>query len=106
MQQPTLFDGPPARGRTTATRAASRSGACAVVHTWTARQSAYLQVVRNAGAISDQEAASVLKWPLSSVNSVRNAVRDRLEEDGHDLHTFTDLGGHARTTQRTRWRIR
>jgi hypothetical protein len=115
--QTTLFDAvaPPVRGRTPQARQASESGARAIVETYSARQSAYLQVVRNAGAITDQEAASVLCWQLCSVNSVRGALNKRAEgrgesplivEDGHDEHRFTDGSGKHRVTYRTRWRIR
>lgn len=95
-------------------RHASATGAAAVLKTWTVRQSSYLQVVRNGGPISDHEAASVLKWQLSSVNSVRGALNDFAKEhgqppmlipDGFDLHIFTNELEQEVTTKRTRWRI-
>lgn len=108
MTQSSLFDGPPVHGRTRESRAASRSGARAVVETWTARQSAYLQLLRTAGALCDQEAAALLGWPLSSVNSVRGAVIEkgvRIEPAGADVFRYVDVSGRERVTQRTRWRV-
>lgn len=98
---------PPVSGATTASRHASWTGARAIVETWTARQSAYLQLLRQAGALTDQEAAALLKWQLCSVNSVRGALRKRgvKIEDGFDAHVFVDTSGVTRTTHRTRWRL-
>ena len=92
----------PFRGSRTATRHASWTGARAVVHTWAAKQSAYLQLLEAGGALTDNDAAALLKWPLSSVCSTRNGVIDRLETDGFELKTWDD----QRTTRRTRWRIK
>ena len=106
---------PPVSGNSATTRHASWTGARAVVETWTARQSAYLQLVRNAGAITDQEAAALLKCQLCSINSVRGQLNKSalhrgepklLIEDGHDEHTFVDPSGVLRTTRRTRWKVR
>lgn len=105
MQQPDLFSAPPVNGRTPQSRHASWTGARAVVETWTARQSAYLQLLRQAGSLTDQEAAALLRWGLSSVNSVRNALGDRIVPDGLDVHTFIDASGQERTTRRTKWRV-
>jgi hypothetical protein len=99
---------PPVNGATPASRHASWTGARAVVETWTARQSAYLQLIRQAGALSDQEAAALLHWQLCSVNSVRGALRKRgipIIADGFDEHRFTDGSGRAHVTRRTRWRL-
>jgi hypothetical protein len=106
---------PPIAGKTAESRHASYTGARAVVEVWTARQSAYLQLLNNAGALSDHEAAALLKCGLYSVNSVRGALQDRALErtgkpmfvpDGYDVHTYTDESGVERTTKRTRWKIR
>lgn len=106
---------PPVSGRTRAARHASATGALAVRETWTARQNAYLQLLNQAGALTDQEAAPLLRCQLCSVNSVRNGIeqaqRDAglpamFEADGFEEHRFTDGSGKARVTRRTRWRIR
>lgn len=112
---PTGEPQPPAGGRFRASKHASLTGAAAVVKTWAARQSSYLQVVKNAGAITDQDAASVLEWPLSSVNSVRGALNDFAEArghapmlvpDGHDVYTSRHpTTGEPFTTRRTRWTV-
>jgi hypothetical protein len=112
---PTGEPRPPIAGNTVESRHASYTGARAVVEVWSSRQSAYLQLINQAGALSDQEAAALLKWALSSVNSVRGALEDlaevrgkapMFEPDGYDVHVYTDESGVERTTKRTRWRIR
>jgi len=109
--QPDLFSAPPVNGVTSVSIKASRSGAQAISHTWTARQSAYLQLLEQAGALTDQEAARLLGWQLSSVNSVRGNIRQLhpnvvIEPAGIEPFTFTDASGKSRTTFRTQWRIR
>lgn len=108
-------DLPPFQGRSTTTAHASYTGARSLVETWTARQSAYLQLLNTAGALTDHEAAALLGCGLSSVNSIRGNLIDRAEargqlapiiEDGFDEHHFTDMNGTPRTTKRARWRIR
>lgn len=96
---------PPARGRTTGARQASQSGADAVRSMFSARQRTYLDLLRQAGPLSDQAAAAVLGWGLYSVNSVRGALRPLVVEAGSDEHTFVDAGGVTRTTRRTRWSL-
>lgn len=111
--QPSLFEpeaqvSAPFQGKTPIARTASRSGAQVQVTVWTAKQSAYLQVLRNAGALTDQDAATVLHWPLASVNSIRNGLMDsgkvQIVPDGIDVHAFVDAKGHVRETKRTRWK--
>ncbi len=111
---PTGESRPPARGKFRASRHASLSGAAAAMKTWTVRQSAYLQVVRNAGALSDHEAAAILKCQLSSVNSVRGALNTQAEAAGHqpmlipdgfDTHEFSNAIGEKTSTRRTRWTV-
>lgn len=104
MNQPDLFSAPPVNG-SGVTLAASRSGAMAVVETWTARQSAYLQLLRNAGSLTDKEAAALLKWDVSSVNSVRNALGERITTDGYDEQFITLADGRRRKTTRTRFKV-
>jgi len=104
----------PFAGNTTMARHASWTGAKAAEATWTARQSAYLQLINQAGALTDQEAAALLKCQLCSVNSVRNGIEKLRRQaglepmfiaDGFDAHHFTDASGKAHTTRRTRWRL-
>jgi hypothetical protein len=96
---------PPFAGATPAAKHASYTGARHAVKTWTAKQSAYLQLLRNAGALTDQEAAGILQWPLATVNSVRNGIGKWCERnqkpapfttDGFEEHTW-DNGGHDQT---------
>jgi hypothetical protein len=98
----------PFAGRTPRSRHASYTGAQSVVHTWTARQSAYLQVLENAPGLNDYEAAAILHFPVSSINSVRNALNkhvQRIVSCGFDEHRFVDSSGKPRVTRRTRWRL-
>jgi len=112
---PTGHVRPPIAGRSTRARHASATGAAAIADTWTARQSAYLQLLNQAGALTDHEAAALLKCQLCSVNSVRNGIEKRraaaqlppmFEDDGFDEHHFVDGSGVPRVTRRTRWRVR
>lgn len=101
-QQSDLFSAPPVAGLTPEAIQASRSGAQKIAHCWTERQSALLQVVRNAGSITRQDLAVVLKWPISSVCSVLDSVKDELVITGLDIKHWPD----GTTTRRSRWSIR
>ena len=106
--QPELDFSPPFQGSTRASKHASWTGAREVVECYPARVSAYLQVVENAGAISDHEAAVILKTQLCSINSIRGYLRkhgQELEPDGFDVFRYWE-GGKERTTKRTRWKLR
>jgi len=114
-QLPLDWTAPPFQGRTIASRHASWTGAQAVRETWTARQSAYLQLLNQAGSLNDFEAAALLKCNVSSVNSVRNAIVKAAERegkpepfktDGFDEHRFVDFTGVERVARRTRWKIK
>lgn len=93
---------PPINGRTPETREASRTGARVAVHTWGVKQSAYLQLLNAGGALTDNEAAALLMWPLSSVCSIRNSLLAHVQTDGFE----TAVWDEGRTTRRTRWRLR
>jgi len=97
---------PPARGRTTGARQASQTGADAVRATFTARQHAYVALLRYRGPLTDQDAAAALGWQLCSVNSVRGALRHRIVQAGTLEHRFVDATGRRRTTRRTRWTLK
>lgn len=87
-------------------RHASATGALSVT-CWTERQSAYLQLVSQR-AISDHEAAAVMHYPLSSINSVRGALKQRgfrFRTDGFDVHTWITPRGKERITKRARWTL-
>ena len=102
MTQDALDFSVPVSGLTRAARHSSWTGARQAVKTWTAKQSALLQLLTQAGGpMNDHELAAVLRWPLSSVCSVRNSVRDLLAPDGFDAVTWPDGG----VTRRTRWKI-
>jgi len=103
-QPPLDFSAPdsssPFQGKTAQSRHASYTGARSAVRTWGQKQSAYLQLLANADALTDQEAAGLLHWPLSSVNSIRNSLGDRVYPDGFDSQVCG-----SKTTRRTRWRL-
>lgn len=91
----------PINGKEPTTRHASSTGARHAVHMWGVKQSAYLQLLNTGGSLTDNEVAALLKWPLSSVCSIRNSLLDKVETDGFETATWD--GG--RTTRRTRWRL-
>ncbi len=103
------FDAPPFQGTTRASKHASWTGSRAVVTCLPARVSAYLQLLKQAGALTDHDAAALLKCQLCSVNSIRGRIRKfgpvELVPDGFDLHVYWE-GGKERTTRRTRWKLR
>jgi hypothetical protein len=93
----------PHQGTTVTARHASWTGAQSQVNCWTAKQSELLQCLAAGGAMSRNELAAVLKWPLSSVCSVLHAVSDRVESNG-DFEAVTWANGH--TTRRERFRVK
>jgi hypothetical protein len=92
----------PFAGRTPASKHASWTGARQAVKTWGPKVSAYLQILKQAGSITDQEAAPLVPCALSSINSIRNSVKHLICSDGHEIKTWPGGG----TTSRTRWRLR
>ncbi len=106
--QPSLFDSPavkpvPFRGLTATTREASQSGAVHATRARGEKVAAVLQVIRNHGAITAQDISGVTGYPINSVCSLLDAIRDQVEPDGCEL---VDWGDGRRPTKRTRWRIR
>jgi hypothetical protein len=109
------FDAPieasvPFQGSSPAATHASWTGARVAVDTLPARVSAYLQLLEQSGALTDHEAAALLRCQLCSVNSVRGWIRKyrrdvMIVSEGFDAHTWTDGSGRQRTTRRTRWRL-
>lgn len=93
---------PPVNGTSPESRHASWTGARVAVHTWGQKQSEYLQLLNAGGSMTDNEVAALVKWPLSSVCSIRNSLMARVETDGFETATWD--GG--RTTRRTRWRLK
>lgn len=82
---------------------ASYTGAQVALATWSAKQSALLQFLSNAGAATRQELAAGLSWPLSSVCSTVKALIDqgRVERTGeYDTAAF-----ESGMTRRERLRI-
>lgn len=115
MQQPTLDlfrvpprdpqrEGPviPIAGRTPRARHASWTGARSQVDCWTAKQSAFLQVLGNSGPLTRNELAGLLRWPVGSVCSILKSVRHRLESAGFEEVEWPD----RRPTKRERFTIR
>jgi hypothetical protein len=69
---------------------------------WTEKQSALLQMIDNGQPLTRNQLAVFLHWPLSSVCSILNSVRDKLEVVDYESY---DWGG-GRITKRERFRIR
>lgn len=116
MDQPSLFTVPPVSvtpiprergipisGNTEQAKHASWTGAQAQVECWTEKRSELLQCLAAGGAMSRNELAAVLKWPLSSVCSVLDAVMDHVESNG-DFESVTWDSG--KTTRRERFRVK
>lgn len=98
MTQPDLFSAPFQAGSH-----ASWTGARSqTVEVWTEKQSALLQMLANGSPMTRNELATVLHWPLSSVCSVLDSVRERLEVV--DFETVT-WGEGRKSTKRERFRV-
>lgn len=93
----------PISGTTEQAKQASWTGAQAQVECWTEKRSELLQCLAAGGAMSRNELAGVLRWPLSSVCSVLDAVSEHVESNG-DFESVTWDSG--KTTRRERFRIR
>lgn len=105
MDQGDLFlpsPGIPYQGRTAKSAHASFTGAQAQSPVWGQKTSELLQCLRAGGPMSRQELAAVLRWPISSVCSVLDNVRDLIEPV--DFETVAWSGG--RTTKRERFRVK
>lgn len=102
MEQVRLDFSAPITGRSPRARHASRSGAAAQVKVWTRKQSALLQVLNQGAAMTRNELAAVLGWPITSVCSVLWSVREQLESAGLDKQVWDD----GRTTWREQFTIK
>lgn len=60
------------------------------------------QLIDHHGPFTLNECASITGWPLSSICSLKDAIKDELERDGYQIIDW----GEGRTTQRTRWKIK
>lgn len=101
---------PPIAGKTTQSKHASYTGARQAVKTYAVRTSEYLQLLRNAGALTDHAAAALMHCGLSSICSIRNGIIDQAKAagkeapivpDGFDEQEWADGG----KSKRTRWRL-
>ena len=103
-----LFDAPvPFNGNTPAARHASFTGAVVSAPTRGEKTSAYLQLLKHHGPLTDHQVAAITKWPLSSVNSIRNGIIDAgrlrhelvIEKQGFDQADW----GDGKVTRRVQW---
>lgn len=92
---------PPVSGNSPQARHASYTGALSAFQRWGLKQLAYLEALKTEGPLTDQAAAALLRWPLSSVNSIRNSLGDRIVPDGFDAQHCG-----SRQTKRTRWKVK
>lgn len=90
---------PPINGKTPQSKHASYTGAREAQKGRGAKQATYAQILRNHGPLSDQDVAALTKWPLSSVNSIRDSFGGQITAQGLEPSPF----GRAR---RTRWGFR
>jgi len=101
---PHTQDGLPFQGSTPASAHASYTGARQAVKTHGEKVSAYLQLLTNAGALTDHEAAALMHCGLSSICSIRNSLIEQgtpIAPDGFNEQAWADGG----RTKRTRWKL-
>lgn len=92
------FDAPH-QGRTLQSRHASWTGAREAQRTRGEKVQTYAQILRNHGPMTDQDVAALTKWPLSSVNSIRDSFGEQITAQGLEPSPF----GRAK---RTKWGFR
>jgi len=96
--------GLPFRGKTVQSRHASWTGTRQALKTYGEKVSAYLQLLTNAGALTDHEAAALMHCGLSSICSIRNSLIEQgtpIAPDGFNEQAWADGG----RTKRTRWKL-
>lgn len=69
---------------------------------WTEKQSALLQMLDNGQPLTRNQLALFLRWPLSSVCSVLDSVRDRLDMVGFETVEWND----RKPTKRERFALK
>lgn len=99
------------QGNTVKSRHASWTGAVKTLETRTWKRQAYEQLIRNHGPMTDNEAATVLGWPLSSVCSTRNGILELAKKRGEPapfepVDFETVAWGDGKSTKRARWGVR
>lgn len=92
---------PPINGNTPLTRASSYSGAIHAAETRSANITALRQLWREPRTMN--EIAVITGLPLSSVCSLKDAIKDELMEVDHEL---VEWGNGRKPTTRTRWQIK
>lgn len=80
----------------------SWTGARAQVHCWTEKQSALLQMLAHGQPLTRNQLALFLHWPLSSVCSVLDSVRDQIEFVDYESYRWSD----TRITKRERFQVK
>lgn len=90
----------PFSGSTAMSRHASFTGAQAAARSRREKTLRYVDLLKSQGPLTDQDAAAMLGWPLSSINSIRNGLSmvNLIEARGYE----TQVCG-SRSTRRTRW---
>ena len=92
------FD-PPYQGKTRAAKHASWTGARHASQRRADERARYLALLADVEAITDQEAAKRLGLGISSINSIRNGLKDRVVPRGHERMFWED----GTATSRTKW---
>ncbi len=95
MDQTALNFDAPVSGRSVQARHASWTGAREAQVRRGEKQATYAQILRNHGPMTDQDVAALTKWPLSSVNSIRDSFGDQIVAQGLEPSPF----GRAKRTQ-------
>jgi hypothetical protein len=80
---------------------ASFSGAIQALQGRGEKVTALRQLIGNHGPLTLNDCAAITGWPLSSICSLKAAIDDELEADGHEI-----IQWDGKTTRRTRWRMK
>lgn len=92
---------PPVQGSGPLSRHASWTGALKAQETRSANIVALRQLWRQPLTIN--EAAAILRLPVSSICSLKSAIESELEEVDHEIVTW---GRGRKATKRTRWQLK
>lgn len=99
---PYTQDGLPFSGETKVAAHSSHTGAVHATKARGEKVEALRQLLRNHGPLTFNEIAAITGWPISSVCSLKSAIKHEVQEDGFDEQRW----GDGTTTRRTRWRLK
>lgn len=92
---------PPVSGTTPQARHSSYTGAVHALEARGEKVEALRQLLLHHGPLTLNDCADRLRWPLSSVCSLKAALGDQVVPDGSELVAW----GEGKSTRRTRWKV-